>query len=214
MTPLTFLMASTAFSDACITGSIPVPITRKLPPPMAFLAWNFSSHKNSPPITGIRQNLRPLGWSEVGFNRFGIWKPSPKYRNWPPTTNSFLPLILLKHAEVGEVITHCPILFINCFPSPLAELANINTLTPGLPSGVLSVVPSIPASHPHMITEVPNPAMVTAEFKAHFWLIAVTKTRAPYILNASAKVSTISTSFMCTVPPPGYRDIHPQLHNY
>jgi len=78
-------------------------------------------------------------------------------------------------------------------PRLSASMANINTLTPGLRSGesFASIIASIPASHLQPMTDVAKPVIDCAAAMAHSFVSAVMMTRLPYILKASAKVSTI-----------------------
>ena len=59
MTPGSPAIASTAASAAASAESAEVARIKKLPPPIPFCNPNFSSTRNSPSITGMRQNRRP-----------------------------------------------------------------------------------------------------------------------------------------------------------
>ena len=71
---------------------------------------------------------------------------------------------------------------------------NIRTETPGLPSGVslCDSSDSIPASHPHAITDVAKPQKDWAAFFAQLIFNAVIISLEAFIGNASAKVFSIS----------------------
>ena len=80
---------------------------------------------------------------------------------------------------------------------------------PGRPSGVSleGISPSIPASQPQPMTEVAKPVILEAASMAHLLVAALIIRRLPYILKASAKVSSISTPFIRMAPPRSEVDI-------
>ena len=82
-------------------------------------------------------------------------------------------------------------------------MANIKTLTPGLRSGesLALIIVSIPASHLQPITDVAKPVIDCAAAMAHSFESAVIMTRLPYILKASAKVSTIVVDLIFIAMP-------------
>ncbi len=104
----------------------------------------------------------------------------------------------LKTAVVGAVRTHWPIRDRREASRFLKLMLQIWMKTPGLPSGVSSLlaVRSIPASAGHIITEVPKPVASRAASIAHLSVIAVIRTLATFIGKPSAKVSSISTPFI------------------
>ena len=78
MTPGCPAIASTAASAAASAESALRARIRKLPPPTPFTLPNFSCTRNSPSITGIRQNRSPP-------ITLLAWNPSPKKRSAEPT---------------------------------------------------------------------------------------------------------------------------------
>ena len=64
------------------------------------------------------------------------------------------------------------------------------------PIAQMNISVSIPASHLQPMTDVANPVIDCAAAIAHSFVSAVMIIRLPYILNASANVSTISVDFI------------------
>src|SRR5215470_11932236 len=93
-------------------------------------------------------------------------------------------------------MTHCPTRSTSRLARPSSLVVNRSTAIPGRPSGVSAAgtARSMPASHLHPITDVAKPVIERAAASAHFSFSAVMSTRAPHIANASANVSTITTS--------------------
>src|SRR5262249_21864997 len=97
-------------------------------------------------------------------------------------------------------------------PSASALKPKKRRLAPGRPSGVWagSSSASIPASASHPMTEVAYPVATVAAVRAQPRVSAVTMTASARILNASAKVSSISTPLRTSglMPPSRGQGVH------
>src|SRR6476469_6089375 len=194
ITPGWLAIASTAASAAASAASASRARMRKLPPPTPLIIPNFSCTTNSPSITGIRQNRSPP-------ITLLAWNPSPKNRRAEPTpSRSGAVDRPSKHAVVGQVSTVWPMRSMSRLGRSSLPIVIIRTLRPGRPSGVSasSNCRSMPASTLQPMTEVANPVSLRAASRAHRSLRAVTMIRATRMVNASAKVSSMSTPRMFT----------------